>query len=91
MVWPESKERRCWNHKIRNVLDRLPKREQVTGQDLLRTIVSTPSRQEAVAARQAFEKRFEPWYPKAVETLGRRSTVNRTRRDGRWLNQAIFS
>lgn len=69
-VWPESKEQRCWNHKMRNVLDRLPKREQVTGRDLLRQIVSAPSRQKAVAAREAFEKRFEPWYPKAVETLG---------------------
>ena len=69
-VWPESKEQRCWNHKMRNVLDRLPKREQETGRDLLRKIVSAPSRQEAVAARETFEKRFEPWYPKAVETLG---------------------
>jgi putative transposase len=69
-VWPESKEQRCWNHKMRNVLDRLPKREQVTGRDLLRKIVYAPSREAAVAARGAFEKRFEPWYPKAVETLG---------------------
>ena len=28
-VWPEAEEQRCWNHKLRNVLDRLPKREQV--------------------------------------------------------------
>jgi putative transposase len=69
-VWPESKEQRCWNHKMRNVLDRLPKREQVTGRDLLRKIVYAPSREEAMAARRTFEKRFEPWYPKAVETLG---------------------
>ncbi len=68
-AWPESKEQRCWNHKMRNVLDRLPKREQVTGRDLLRKIVYAPSRDEAMAARRAFEKRFEPWYPKAVEIL----------------------
>jgi putative transposase len=42
-VWPESKEQRCWNHKMRNVLDRLPKREQVAGRDLLRKIVYAPS------------------------------------------------
>jgi putative transposase len=54
---------------MRNVLDRLPKREQVTGRDLLRKIVYAPSRDEAMAARRAFEKRFEPWYPKAVEIL----------------------
>jgi len=68
-VWPESKEQRCWNHKMRNVLDRLPKREQTAGRDLLRKIVYAPSREEAMAARGAFEKRFEPWYPKAVEIL----------------------
>jgi putative transposase len=71
-VWPESKEQRCWNHKMRNVLDRLPKREQVTGRDLLRKIVYAPSRDEAMAARRAFEKRFEPWYPKAVGDPRRR-------------------
>ena len=54
---------------MRNVLDRLPKREQVTGRDLLRKIVYAPSREAAVAARGAFEKRFEPCYPNAVETL----------------------
>ena len=27
-VWPEAGEQRCWNHKMRNVLDRLPQREQ---------------------------------------------------------------
>ena len=34
-VWPEAEEQRCWNHKIRNVLDRLPKKQEVGG--------STPS------------------------------------------------
>ena len=24
-VWPEAAEQRCWNHKMRNVLDRMPK------------------------------------------------------------------
>ncbi len=34
-VWPESGEQRCWNHKMRNVLDRLPKREHPEGKELL--------------------------------------------------------
>ena len=33
-VWPEAAEQRCWNHKIVNVLDRLPKREQGEGRQL---------------------------------------------------------
>ena len=68
-VWPEAEEQRCWNHKIRNVLDRLPKREQPEAKELLRTIVYAPSQAEALEARETFEKRYRPWYPKAVETL----------------------
>ena len=33
-VWPEAGEQRCWNHKMRNVLDRLPQREQSEAKDL---------------------------------------------------------
>ena len=38
-VWPEAAEQRCWNHKMRNVLDRLPQREQGEAKDLLRAVV----------------------------------------------------
>ena len=38
-VWPEAGEQRCWNHKMRNVLDRLPQREQSEAKDLLRAVV----------------------------------------------------
>ena len=34
-AWPEAGEQRCWNHKMRNVLDRLPQREQSEAKDLL--------------------------------------------------------
>ena len=68
-VWPEAAEQRCWNHKMRNVLDRLPKREQVEAKELLRAVVYAPTRAEAVKARQAFKKRYGPWHPKAVAVL----------------------
>jgi putative transposase len=68
-VWPEAGEQRCWNHKMRNVLDRLPKREQVEAKDLLRKVAYAPTRAAAVKARGAFSKRYRPWYPKAVEVL----------------------
>jgi len=68
-VWPEAAEQRCWNHKMRNVLDRLPKREQAEAKDLLRVVVYAPTRADAVKARQAFKKRYGPWYPKAVTVL----------------------
>ncbi len=68
-VWPEAGEQRCWNHKMRNVLDRLPQREQSEAKDLLRAVVYAPSRAEAVRAREAFARRYRPWYPKAVDVL----------------------
>ena len=54
---------------MRNVLDRLPKREQPEGKELLRAVVYAPTRAEAVKARQALGKRYGPWYPKAVAVL----------------------
>ncbi|MBM4184600.1 MAG: IS256 family transposase [Gemmatimonadetes bacterium] len=68
-VWPEAAEQRCWNHKIVNVLDRLPKREHREAKELLRTVAYAPTRAKALAARKGFAKRFGPWYPKAVEVL----------------------
>ena len=68
-VWPEAGEQRCWNHKMRNVLDRLPQREQSEAKDLLRAVVYAPSRAEAVRAREAFARRYRPWHPKAVDVL----------------------
>ena len=54
---------------MRNVLDRLPQREQGEAKDLLRAVVYAPSRAEAVKAREAFARRYRPWYPKAVDVL----------------------
>ena len=68
-VWPEAGEQRCWNHKMRNVLDRLPQRKQSETKDLLRAVVYAPSRAEAVKAREVFARRYRPWYPKAVDVL----------------------
>ena len=54
---------------MRNVLDRLPQREQSEAKDLLRTVVYAPRRSEAVKAREVFARRYRPWYPKAVDVL----------------------
>jgi putative transposase len=51
------------------VLDRLPQREQAGAKELLREVAYAPSRAEAVKAREAFSKRFKPWYPQAVDVL----------------------
>ena len=48
---------------------RLPQREQGEAKDLLRAVVYAPRRAEAVKAREAFARRYRPWYPKAVDVL----------------------
>lgn len=68
-VWPEAGEQRCWNHKMANVLDRLPKREQTEAKRLLREVVYAESRAGAEKARDAFADRYADTYPKAVEIL----------------------
>jgi transposase-like protein len=34
-VYPETKEQRCWKHKLANVLDKLPKRLQARAKEML--------------------------------------------------------
>ena len=68
-VWPATREQRCWNHKILNVLDQLPKKVQAEARALLKQIPYAPTRAEAVRRRDAFAKRYGRWYPKAVAIL----------------------
>ena len=46
-VYPEASEQRCWNHKIINVLDKLPKRQHDQAKLMLRNIPYAESRSEA--------------------------------------------
>lgn len=53
-VFPEAAEQRCWNHKILNVLDRIPRRLQAVGKPLLTCIPYAENRAEAERLKQAF-------------------------------------
>ena len=55
-VWPEAGEQRCWNHKIINVLDKLPKRQYEQGRLLLRNIPYAETRAEAERLRKVFTR-----------------------------------
>ena len=48
-VWPEAGEQRCWNHKMRNVLDRLPQRPVCPGSRQL-----TPANWDQMRALRRF-------------------------------------
>ena len=70
-VWPETKEQRCWNHKIMNVLDKLPRRVQGEAREHLCKLPYAETRAECERLRGRFRERFGADYPKAVETLER--------------------
>jgi transposase-like protein len=68
-TWPETAEQRCWNHKIVNVLDQLPRKLQAMAREELCAIPYAASRAEARRLREAFAKSWRRSYPQAVAIL----------------------
>lgn len=53
-VFPDASEQRCWNHRMRNVLDCVGKKRQGEAKDLLRKVMYAPSCNAAEAAKKVF-------------------------------------
>jgi transposase-like protein len=70
-VWPDTKEQRCWVHRLANVLDKLPKRLQGKARDELRQIMNAADRTSAEAGIRRFEADYGVKYPKAAQSLVR--------------------
>lgn len=70
-VWPESKQQRCWNHKIINVLDKISKRSQAEARALLVQIPYANTRQDAEKLKKRFAARYRRQFPNAVDALER--------------------
>jgi len=68
---PEGREQRCWNQKLLNVLDALPKSDQPVAKELLRDMHFAQSRAECEKKRDQFKARYKKYQQKAVETLER--------------------
>ena len=71
-VYPQAAEQRCWNHKIVNVLGKLPKRDHAQAKLILCHIPYAGTRKEA----ERLKTRFLAWcsgreYQTAAETLER--------------------
>lgn len=56
-VWPEAAEQQCWNHKILNVLDKVPKKYEKAANLMVRQIPRADSRKEA----ERLKKKFQDW------------------------------
>lgn len=68
-VYPSTAHQRCWNHKVLNILDTMPKRVQGRARGMLREIWSSETKQDALRAIDAFASAYEAKYPKAVACL----------------------
>ena len=70
-VWPETREQRCWVHRLANVLDKLPQRLQPQAKRALQEIMNAPTRAAAETAIAIFAAEYQAKYPKAVAALER--------------------
>src|SRR5918996_1229775 len=68
--YPQLAEQRCWNHKITNVLDAMPKKHQVEARTLLGAMPYAETQAACETLRAQFDTRYHPLAPKAVERLG---------------------
>jgi transposase-like protein len=69
-VWRQTKEQLCWLHKMRNILDKLPKAEHTEATQRLRGIYSASSREVGERlAKELLSDWQEAQYYQAVECL----------------------
>ena len=70
-LWPTSAEQRCWNHKLRNIVDAVPLKAQPEVQLHVQKIAAADTRADAERERKAFHRAYGLRYPKAGERLDR--------------------
>src|SRR5918995_744843 len=68
--YPTLAEQRCWNHRLTNVLDAIPKKHQAEARTLLCAMPYAETQAACEALREQFDKRYCQLAPKAVERLG---------------------
>jgi putative transposase len=54
-VFPEAKEQRCWNHRIMNILDQVPKKQQAQARPLVTKIPYAETREQAEKLKRIFQ------------------------------------
>jgi len=59
-VYPETREQRCWNHRVLNVLDKLPKAHHAQATLMLRAMAYAETLQEA----ERLKAKFQQWCQK---------------------------
>lgn len=65
-VFPQTREQRCWVHKVRNILNALPKSVHAGARRALNEIIMAEDLEHARAAIEAFARDYGVKWPKAV-------------------------
>jgi len=68
-IFPMSQHQRCWVHKMRNILDKVPTKAHDEVLEHLRLIYHAKSYNDAQRLKQEFIRRYRTLYPKAVKSL----------------------
>lgn len=68
-TYDTTRWQRCWVHKTANVLNKLPKRLQMTAKKKLHQIWMAATKKDAETNFDAFVQSYEAKYPKAAECL----------------------
>jgi putative transposase len=68
-VFPEARHQRCWVHKVRNVMNALPKSAQPGAKKALQEIYNAEDRAHAAKAVKDFAKTYGAKWPKAVKKI----------------------
>jgi transposase-like protein len=68
-IYPTGEEQRCWNHKITNVLNDLPRRIQPQAAELLKALPYAETKAECERRRDEFVQTYRRTEKNAVDTL----------------------
>lgn len=68
-IHPAGEEQRCWNHKLANVLNALPRKAQPQAAEVLKAMPYAATQAECEQQRDAFVRLYRKTDPKAVDTL----------------------
>ena len=70
-AWPTMREQRCWVHKTKNVLNKLPKSAHGRAKAMLHEIWMAETKTNAQEAFDKFVSTYKAKYPKAAECLAK--------------------
>ncbi|MFF0105023.1 IS256 family transposase [Streptomyces hirsutus] len=68
-AFPQARHQRCWVHKVRNVMNALPKSAQSGAKKALQEIYNAEDRDHAEKAIEAFARTYRAKWPKAVAKI----------------------